>query len=120
MIKNDFKDIRVIIGKRIKEARLNMNLTQEELAEKVNIDPKFVSHLERGVGFPSLETFIKIAEALKVSMDSLITDDKNNKFKYKKEDNKNLAKMQALFLTLTDKQQKYFIKTIKEFKSSVK
>ena len=38
-----------VIGQRIKQARLAKSLTQEELAEKVDISVAFLSRVERGI-----------------------------------------------------------------------
>ncbi len=62
------------IGKRMKKSRNNANLTQEQLAEKVNISTNYLSSIERGDKIPRLETFVKIANALNVSADELLMD----------------------------------------------
>ena len=55
------------IGRRIKEAREKKQLTQEQLAELVDLSPMHVSVIERGVKLPKLETLINIANVLNVS-----------------------------------------------------
>ena len=60
------------IGRRIKAARERKGLTQEELAEEVDLSPMHVSVIERGVKLPKLETLINIANALDVSADVLL------------------------------------------------
>lgn len=62
------------IGSRIKAAREEMKLTQEELAAMVDLSPTHISVIERGVKPPKLETFIRIANVLGVSADSLLLD----------------------------------------------
>ena len=62
------------IGNRIKAAREQKHLTQEQLAEIVNLSSTHVSVIERGVKPPKLETFVKIANALEVSADILLQD----------------------------------------------
>lgn len=57
-----------LLGRRIKELRKMKGLSQEELSEKVDIDPKHLSRIEVGRGFPSLDTLEKIANALNVEM----------------------------------------------------
>lgn len=57
-----------LLGRRIKELRKIRGLSQEELSEKVDIDPKHLSRIEVGRGFPSLDTLEKIAKALNVEM----------------------------------------------------
>ena len=62
------------VGQRIKAAREKKNMTQEELAEYVNISPTHVSVIECGTKSPRLDTFVAIANALEVSADSLLID----------------------------------------------
>ena len=64
-------EIKQLLGVRIRELRKNRNLTQEQLAELVGINPKYVSSIERGKENPTLDTFIKIAESLEVSIGEL-------------------------------------------------
>ena len=64
----------IAIGSRIKEARERAHLTQEELAEIVDISPTHMSVIERGVKTPKLDTFVKIANALHLSADALLQD----------------------------------------------
>ncbi len=64
-------DTKQLIGARIKELRKSRHLTQEQLAEKVGINPKYVSSIERGKENPTLETFIKVAKTLDVSIGEL-------------------------------------------------
>lgn len=64
-------DNKKLLGKRIKEVRKNRNLTQEELAEKVNIDITTLSGIESGRHFPSLVTLEKIAKILDVALTTL-------------------------------------------------
>lgn len=66
------------IGIRIKAAREERNLTQEQLAEMVGLSAAHISVIERGVKAPKLETFIEIANALNVTSDSLLLDVLNN------------------------------------------
>ena len=69
------------IGKRIKSAREKKGLTQEQLAEQVNLSPMHISVIERGNKLPRLETLIKIANVLEVSADTLLQDVVNNQIK---------------------------------------
>ena len=58
------------IGKNIRKFRLARKLRQEDLAEKTD----YIGMVERGEKIPSLETFIKIVNALGVSSDMVLTD----------------------------------------------
>ena len=69
------------VGRRIKAAREQKRLTQEQLAELVDLSPMHVSVIERGVKLPKLETLINIANVLDVSSDVLLQDVVNNQTK---------------------------------------
>lgn len=62
------------MGKRIKAARENKGLTQEQLAEKLDLSVQHISVIERGVKAPRLETFIKLANELDVNADYFLED----------------------------------------------
>ena len=46
------------LGTRIRDERLKLNLTQEELAEKANISPSYMGRIERGERNPTLENLV--------------------------------------------------------------
>ena len=62
------------VGQRIKTAREKKNLTQEDLAARIDISPTHVSVIERGTKIPRLDTFVSIANVLGVSADELLVD----------------------------------------------
>ena len=62
------------IGKRIKIARIKADLTQERLAELIDISPTHLSNIETGTTRVSLNTIISIANALSVTGDDLLCD----------------------------------------------
>ncbi len=64
----------VSIGKKIRYYRENKKWTQEAFAEKIGLSLTYVGMIERGEKVPKLETFIKIANALEVSTDILLSD----------------------------------------------
>ena len=53
------------LGKKIKIARVELDLTQTALADKINAKQKSISRYENGISLPSLETLMKIAKVLK-------------------------------------------------------
>lgn len=59
------------LGCNIKKYRKARNLTQAELAEKSDIDFKYLSRLETGLALPSLKTLESIAQVLKISIEQL-------------------------------------------------
>ncbi len=65
---------KLTMGDRIKETRKKQGLTQEQLAEKVDITLEYISQIERGLKMPSMQVFIKLVEVLDVSSDYLLRD----------------------------------------------
>ena len=63
------------IGNRIMERRKSLGLTQEALAEKADLTTQFVSYAESGKRAMRPENLLKIAKALNVSADYLLTGD---------------------------------------------
>ncbi|AQP53656.1 Cro/Cl family transcriptional regulator [Vagococcus penaei] len=57
----------MLIGKKIKNLRIQKGLTQEELGERTDLSKGYISQLERDLSSPSLETFFSILEVLGVS-----------------------------------------------------
>ena len=53
-----------LIGRRIKNERLNLGLTQETMAERLDVTNGYVSQVERGITKISLELLAKIAVVL--------------------------------------------------------
>ena len=65
---------KLTMGDRIKETRKKRGLTQESLAEKLDISIEYVSQIERGMKIPSMQMFIRLVEVLDVSADYLLRD----------------------------------------------
>lgn len=61
-----------IIGSRLKETRISRNLTQKEVAEKLNITVGAISGYERGYREPNLSTLQELADLYNVWVDYLI------------------------------------------------
>lgn len=64
-------DIRRVVGRNIKEARLAAGMSQEELAARMDVDQGYVSSLEAGKRNPTILTMWHVAEALGVPPDVL-------------------------------------------------
>ena len=64
------------IGQRIRKYRRALNLSQETLAEKINISTTHMSHIETGNTKMSLPVLAAIAVALNVSTDSILFEEK--------------------------------------------
>lgn len=61
------------LGRKIQKLRKNLDLTQEKLAEKINISRTHMGHIEQGRKSPSIKTMDKLAEALKVKIGDLFS-----------------------------------------------
>ena len=64
----------ILLGKRIRDERLLLRLTIEQLAERTDKSSNFVGQIERGDRKPSIETLVKIANALGTTADNLLKD----------------------------------------------
>ena len=67
-------DVNVFFGRKIKEERLNQNLSQEQLAFMSDIDRTYISDIEKGSRKVSLEIGYKLSKGLKVSLYNLLKD----------------------------------------------
>ena len=70
-------DIKKRFGNHIKKIRSNLDITQEALAEMVDISRQSMSKIENGQNFVSAETMIALCEALKVEPKELFNFEEN-------------------------------------------
>lgn len=64
-------DLKQMIGARIKEIRTKKGITQEQLSERMEINPKYLSSIERGKENPTLNTLIRLSESLGVDLSEI-------------------------------------------------
>lgn len=62
------------VARRFKERREAIGLTQEDVAERADVAPHFISTIERGMAFPRYEKMIAIINALETSADAIFCD----------------------------------------------
>lgn len=62
------------LGKKIKIARIELDMNQTDLAEKIGAKQKSISRYETGLSMPSIETLVKIAKVLKKSVGYLLEE----------------------------------------------
>lgn len=67
-----------MLGKRIKQGRLRLDLTQYALAEEVGVSQNFLGDIERGIKAPSITTAIRLANVLNISLDVLFAESLTN------------------------------------------
>lgn len=94
------------VGNKIRERRNFLKVTQENLANDINVSASFISDIENGRRKMSLETMIKISIALKTSLDYFVLDnvkDVNLKNNIKYDELKNILE------TVDEKKESVFL-----------
>ena len=101
------------IGKIIQKLRKDKNLTQEELAEKIDLSTNYLSIVERGLSVLNVEAFLKMANVLSFSLEDfgLNTDTRID------EDKKELIKR---ILSSSEKEIKAYTELLNTMQSVVK
>ena len=74
------------IGEKIKQLRIKMNLTQEELANRCELSKGFISQVERNLTSPSIATLTDILEALGDNLKNFFSDSDNDEIVFHKDD----------------------------------
>lgn len=62
----DSKQVKDNFGRTVRELRETKKLTQEKLAEFINVDPHTISSIERGKVFPTFENLISLCNVFEV------------------------------------------------------
>ena len=65
-------DTNRIIGNKVYAIRHSLNMTQQELAERCDLSVTFISEIENGHKSMSIDTLIKLARGLHVSLDTIV------------------------------------------------
>lgn len=95
------------MGAIFKAARKHASMTQEQVAEQVDITPRFLMGLEKGEKRPSLETLLRLAHLLNIPGDTLIHPQLSSV-------DENDQKLFRLFMQLNDRDKKVILATIQE------
>lgn len=66
------------LGKRIREERLRLNLTQAQLAEDIDISDTYMGAIERGERSLTLDTLVRFVNRLGVTVDYMLSDSVSN------------------------------------------
>ena len=65
---------RKLLGKRIREERMRIGLTQEQIAEYIDVSTTYIGLVERGERSVTLEKLVLLAECFHVTIDSLLRE----------------------------------------------
>lgn len=96
-----------LLGKKIKIERNKLNLTQEQLAEYVDISTAYLGQIERGERKVTLDKLLPIANRLGVSIDFLLSDS------LPKQEDYYINMVRQLFSNRSNSEKELAINTIK-------
>jgi len=71
-IHKSLEEVKTDIAVNLKNIRKSQNIAQERLALEAGVDRTFVSKIERGIGNPSLDVLLRLANRLGVSLSDLL------------------------------------------------
>ena len=74
------------IGEKIKNRRISLDLTQEELAERADLTKGFISQIERDLTSPSVDSLFDILEALGTNISDFFKEEKEEQIVFSKTD----------------------------------
>ncbi|HIU87115.1 TPA: helix-turn-helix transcriptional regulator [Candidatus Spyradomonas excrementavium] len=101
--------LKILLGKRIRELRKLRKMTQERLAELVEIDYKNIGKIETGQNYPSAATLEKLAAALGVREFELF------EFEHHKEEDVLESQIVEIYKAQTPENRKLIFKILKAF-----
>lgn len=104
----------ISIGQRLKEQRELQGYTRDQLAELLNITPRFCYDLEQGLKGMSLETLTRICQKLQVSADYILFGENPPSR------NIRCSHIQALFNTCPEEQMPYLEEILTAFLKSTR
>lgn len=88
-------------GNRLAKLRKEHNLTQEDLAKKLNISAQAISKWENDLTAPDIDTLIKLSDIFNISLDELLKNEKSNSVIVNEK--KDINKMMLKILVKTQK-----------------
>lgn len=82
----------IALGTRVKNKRLELNLTQEQLAETVDLSAVYIGQIERGERKMTIDTLVKLANSLNASIEELLKDSTSKNINARLNELVNIAK----------------------------
>lgn len=67
-----------LIGRRVKESRIQKQMSQAELAERIDMSVSYISHIETAKKQASLESLVRIANVLGITVDHMLSGNQAN------------------------------------------
>ena len=94
------------VGRKIREQRKKLKITQEQLAEMCEVSPSYIGHIERGSRNLSMNTAVQLCSVLEIGLDFLFLDSA--------EDSSEITNcIHSALSTCSEKQKATFLNTIK-------
>ena len=109
LIGDKMENIKFIIGQRIRNYRIQKNLSQEQLSELASCHPTYIGQLERGEKNATLESIQKVAQALDIPLSQLF-----EKIEEKQNEESIPLQIYDFFSSKNKKEQKYLYQILKE------
>lgn len=106
--------LEITVGELVKKQRKKLNLTQAELAEKINSDSCYISRIETGSRKISIDNLAALANALNTSCDYLLGLSSNIVL------HEHVSDMERTLQTLNEEDRVLMIKWFYEFASKLK
>ena len=106
----------VALGAKIRHKRLSNGLSQDAASEKIGVSESFYGHIERGDRKLSVESLVKIAEYLDLSLDFLLMQPKSNG----DSDKRLQYELDNIFRDKSPEQRVYLLSILKVLSDSIK
>lgn len=94
------------VGRKIREQRKKLKITQEQLAEMCEVSPSYIGHIERGSRNLSMNTAVQLCSVLEIGLDFLFLDSA--------EENSEITNcINSALSVCSDEQKANFLNTVK-------
>ncbi len=108
---------RLAVGDRIRDKRIQLGLSQDELAEKIDRATKYCSDIERGTCGMSVETMLALSECLDMKLDYMMFGEASEE-EMARQERDELAILHILS-RCTERQREYAIRLLKLYIASM-
>lgn len=108
---------RLAVGERIRSRRIQIGMSQDELAEKIDRATKYCSDIERGICGMSIETMLALSRHLDMSLDYMMSGEASDEEAARLEIDE-MALIHILSVC-TEKQREYAIRLLKLYIASM-
>jgi transcriptional regulator with XRE-family HTH domain len=96
----------ITVGKKIANLRKEKGMTQDDIAEKLNVSPQAVSKWENDVSYPDIMLLPKIAKLLDTTVDDLLSSEPKKEIMLVKESERKSIDDMILKIIVNDKDEK--------------